>query len=89
MIHEKIKPTVQKAKSKKEEKSKKDKALGVNNKQYQQRCHKCGKNGHKPDDCRFPENKTENKNEIKTEKNDDKIKQFNRVCYHWGRRKKI
>ena len=49
-------------------KREKEKILGAYNKQYKQRCHKCGRYSHKPGDCKCLENKKENYNKEKTEK---------------------
>ena len=38
----------------------KEKALGTYNKQYKQRCHKCGNCGHKPGHHKCSKNKKEN-----------------------------
>ena len=40
-------------------KREKEKVSGAYNKQYKQRCQKCGKYGHKPGDCKCSENKKE------------------------------
>ena len=42
-------------------------ALGAYDKQYKQWGCKCGKYGHKPGDCKCPENKKEKKNDEKKE----------------------
>ena len=57
-----------KTKSKKKEKSRKEKALGAYNKQYKQRCHKCGKYIHKPDNQKCPENKNEKQEKKRKQK---------------------
>ena len=54
------------AKMKKREKN----LLEACNKQYQQRCYKCGKYGRKLGDPKCPENKNEHEKDEKTEKND-------------------
>ena len=57
-------------------------ALRAYNKQYKQRCYKCGKYNHKPGNCKCPENRKESDNEVITEKNYYKNKRFDQVCYH-------
>ena len=59
VIYKKLNHWYEKIKNKREEKVKKEKALGTYNKQYKQRCRKCGKYSHKPGDKRCPENKNE------------------------------
>ena len=59
MIFKKLNHPYKKIKNKKEEKVDKEKALGTYNKQYKQKCRKCGKYGHKPGDKKCPENKHE------------------------------
>ena len=56
-IREKLNHRYEKIKSKKEEKSEKEKALGAYNKQYKQQCQICEKYGHKSGDWKCPENK--------------------------------
>ena len=69
LICKKLNCKYKKIKSKKEEKTEKEKVLGAYNKQYEQRCQKCGKYGHKPGDRRQPENKNEkDENNKKTER---------------------
>ena len=69
LICKKLNHRYEKIKSKKEEKTEKEKAMGAYNKQYKQPCQKCGKYSHKPGDRRCPENKKEkNKNNEKTER---------------------
>ena len=48
--------------------------LGAYNKQYKQRCCKCGKYGHKPCYQKWPENEKAQKLDDKKEKNDYKEK---------------
>ena len=57
-----------KIKSKNEEKTEKEKVFWAYNKQYKQRCHICGKYGHRPGDHRYPEYKKENESNKKREK---------------------
>ena len=67
-------------------KTKKEKALRAYNKQYKQRSHKCGKQGHTPGNHKCLENKKEDKKDVKAEKSDYRKKQFDGVCYHSGRK---
>ena len=87
MIHKKLNHWYKKIKSKKEEKTKKEKAFGAYNKQYKQRYHKCCKHHNKPGDYKCPKMKNE-KNERckKTEKNEDENKKFDGVCHHCRRK---
>ena len=76
MICKKLNHQYEKIKSKKEEKSEKEKASGAYNK-YKQRCHTCGKYGHKPGNSKFPKNKSEwDESNKKTENNEDKNKKL-------------
>ena len=81
-IRKKMNHRYNKIKCKKEEEIEKEKALGVHDKQYKQRCRKCGKYGHKPGDWRCPENK--NKKEENNKKTGYKNRKFDGICYHCG-----
>ena len=66
--HEKLNHRYEKMKSKKEEKTENEKALGLYSKQYKQQCKKCGKYGNKPGGKRYPENKNEKVKIIRKQK---------------------
>ena len=69
---------------KKKNKIEEEKVLNVYNKQYKQRCQRCGKHGHKPGNWRCHENKNEKEeNEKKVEY---KNRQFEGICYHFGQK---
>ena len=89
LIREKLNHRYEKIKSKKEENTGKEKALGAWNKQYKQQCQKCGRYGHKPGNRRCPENKNEKiENNKKTERYEYKNKN-SMVCATIAARKGI
>ena len=74
---------MKKLQAKEKKKLRKKKALGAYNKQKKQECCKCSKYSHKLGHERCPENKNENTEKYKkTEKDENKNKTFNGVCYH-------
>ena len=79
-IREKFNHRYEKIKSKKEEKSEKEKALDAYNKQYKHPCQRYGKCGHKPGVWRCPENK--NEKEENDKKTEYKNKKIDGICYH-------
>ena len=68
VICKKLSHWYKKIESKKEEKTEKEKALGAYNKQYKQRCHKCGKYGYKLAIKNVLKMKMKNENKNKQEK---------------------
>ena len=80
-ICKKLKHRYKKIKSKKGEKSEKEKALHAYNEQCKQQCRRY-KYGHKPGDWRCPEKiNVRGENDKKTEY---KIRKFEGICYHCG-----
>ena len=77
VIKEKLNHYYKWIKNKNEEKREKEKVLGTYNKQYKQRCCKCGNYGHKPGDCKCLENKKERKSDEKMTTKGNIL----RVCY--------
>ena len=69
VICKKLSYQYEKIKNKNEEKRQKN-ASGAYNKQYQRRCHKCGKYSHKPNDQNVLNIKKQRKDDVKYEEND-------------------
>ena len=80
IIHKKLNQWFKKLKSKEEEKTGKEKALGACNKQHKQSCYKSNKYGHNSGDGKCPENKNEKYDKNKNQ-NRMKIKINNSMWY--------